>query len=158
MSCRPAPGPTREAGHLQPSFRPRAAPSFEARPCGAATTTSDRFCAWLDRLKPKVLTSQTITNVDPYQAMLINRNRGGSMLLGGQTLYILECHPAGYAVLAANEAEKAANIRLLEVITFGAFGRLWLGGTEADRTTPGDTALTLIPLGPSSWASSFTSM
>jgi hypothetical protein len=84
-----------------------------------------------DRLKPAVLTSQTITNVDPYQAMLINRNRGGSMLLGGQTLYILECHPAGYAVLAANEAEKASPITIVEVRPFGAFGRLWLGGTEA---------------------------
>ena len=84
-----------------------------------------------DRLKPKVLTSQTITNVDSYQAMLINRSRGGSMLLGGQTLYILECHPAGYAVLAANEAEKAAPITIVEVRPFGAFGRIWLGGTEA---------------------------
>ena len=46
--------------------------------------------------------------------MLINRSRGGSMLLGGQTLYILECHPAGYAVLAANEAEKAAPITIVE--------------------------------------------
>jgi ethanolamine utilization microcompartment shell protein EutL len=84
-----------------------------------------------DRLKPKVLTSQTITNVDPYQAMLINRSRGGSMLLGGQTLYILECHPAGYAVLAANEAEKAAPITIVDVRPSGAFGRIWLGGTEA---------------------------
>jgi hypothetical protein len=84
-----------------------------------------------DRLKPKVVTSQTITAIDPYQAMLINRNRRGSMLLGGQTLYILECHPAGYASLAANEAEKASPITIVEVQPVGAFGRLWLGGTEA---------------------------
>jgi hypothetical protein len=63
--------------------------------------------------------------------MLINRSRSGSMLLGGQTLFILECHPAGYAVLAANEAEKAAPITIIEVRPAGAFGRLWLGGTEA---------------------------
>jgi hypothetical protein len=84
-----------------------------------------------ERLKPKVVTSQTITAIDPYQAMLINRNRKGSMLLGGQTLYILECHPAGYASLAANEAEKASPITIVEVQPVGAFGRLWLGGTEA---------------------------
>ena len=54
------------------------------------------------------------------------------MLLQGQTLYILEVHPAGYAAIAANEAEKAAPIHLLEVITFGAFGRMWLGGWEAE--------------------------
>jgi hypothetical protein len=83
------------------------------------------------RLKPKVMTSQAITSVSPYHATLVNRNRGGSMLLGGQTLYILEVHPAGYAALAANEAEKASPITIIEVRPFGAFGRVWLGGTEA---------------------------
>lgn len=84
-----------------------------------------------DRMKPKVMTSQSITNVSPYHATLVNRSRQGSMLLGGQTLYILECLPAGYAALAANEAEKASPITLIEVRPYGAFGRLWLGGTEA---------------------------
>jgi ethanolamine utilization microcompartment shell protein EutL len=84
-----------------------------------------------DRLKPRVLSSQTITNVEHYQAQLINRIRYGNMLLGGQTLYILEVHPAGYATLAANEAEKAADVSLVEMQPFGAFGRLYLGGTEA---------------------------
>jgi hypothetical protein len=84
------------------------------------------------RLKPRVISSQTITGVEGAQAQLINRMRHGDMLTQGQTLYILEVHPAGYAAIAANEAEKAANVRLLEVVTFGAFGRLWLGGGEAD--------------------------
>ena len=85
-----------------------------------------------DRLKPKVMPSQTITGIDGHQAALINRMRHGDMLSQSQTLYILEVHPAGYAAIAANEAEKAADISLLEVITFGAFGRLWLGGDEAN--------------------------
>lgn len=83
------------------------------------------------RQKPRILTTQTITNVSPYQAMLINRNRQGSMLIGGQTLYLLEVEPAGYAALAANEAEKASPITIIDVIAFGAFGRVYLGGTEA---------------------------
>ena len=58
--------------------------------------------------------------------------RHGDMIVGGQTLYILEVFPAAYASIAANEAEKAAPIHLLEMITFGAFGRLWLGGWEAE--------------------------
>ena len=58
--------------------------------------------------------------------------RHGDMIVAGQTLYILEVYPAAYTALAANEAEKAAPIRLLEVITCGAFGRLWLGGSEAE--------------------------
>ncbi len=85
-----------------------------------------------DRLKPRVMTSQTITGIDGHQAALINRMRHGDMLSESQTLYILEVHPAGYAAIAANEAEKAGDISLLEVITFGAFGRLWLGGDEAN--------------------------
>jgi hypothetical protein len=84
-----------------------------------------------DRLRPKIKTTQIITNMDPYQAMLINRMRQGSMLLAGQTLYILEVHPAGYAALAANEAEKASPIAIVHVQPFGAFGRVYLGGTEA---------------------------
>jgi hypothetical protein len=54
------------------------------------------------------------------------------MLLAGQTLYVLEVEPAGYAALAANEAEKAAHINILEVRAFGSFGRVYLGGEERD--------------------------
>jgi len=85
-----------------------------------------------DRLKPKILTSEIITGIDDYQSMLVNRNRSGMMLLGGETLYILEVHPAAYAVIAANEAEKAANIKLIQMQPYGAFGRLQLGGSESD--------------------------
>jgi hypothetical protein len=85
-----------------------------------------------DRLRPRVMSSQTITGVDGHQAQLLNRMRHGDMIAQGQTLFILEVHPAAYAAIAANEAEKAADVHLLEVITFGAFGRLWLGGWEAE--------------------------
>jgi hypothetical protein len=84
-----------------------------------------------DRLKPKIFSSEIITDIDDYQAMLINRSRKGSMLLSGQTLYILEVHPAGYATIAANEAEKASPITLIDLQPYGAFGRLYLGGSEA---------------------------
>lgn len=85
-----------------------------------------------DRLAPAILTSEIITGVDDYQSMLINRNRSGMMLLGGETLYILEVHPAAYVTLAANEAEKAADIKLIDMRPYGAFGRLQLGGGESD--------------------------
>jgi len=83
-----------------------------------------------DRMKPRILTSQVITGIQGYHTQLINRVRHGDMILQGQTMLTLEVHPAGYALLATNEAEKAANIKVLELITFGAFGRLWLGGDE----------------------------
>lgn len=83
-----------------------------------------------DRLTPRVVTSEIITGTDAYQTMLINRMRHGDCILKGQSLYILETHPAGYALLAANEAEKASPIKLLEVVSFGAYGRLYLGGGD----------------------------
>jgi ethanolamine utilization microcompartment shell protein EutL len=85
-----------------------------------------------DRRKPKVISSQVIRHVDDYQTQLINRMRHGNLLLGGQTMYVLECEPAAYSALAANEAEKAANINILEVRSFGSFGRMFLGGEESD--------------------------
>lgn len=85
-----------------------------------------------DSLKPKVVSSQIIRNIDAYQAQLINRNRRGQLLLEGQTLYVLEVQPAAYAALAANEAEKAALINILQVSAIGSFGRLYLGGEERD--------------------------
>ncbi len=85
-----------------------------------------------DRLKPKILSSQIIRRIDDHHAQLINRMRHGQMIVPGQTLYVLECEPAGYAALAANEAEKAANINVLEVRAAGAMGRVFLGGEEED--------------------------
>lgn len=85
-----------------------------------------------DRVKPRVLSSQIIRRIDDHHAQLINRMRHGQMIIPGQTLYVLECNPAAYAALAANEAEKASNINVLEVRAFGAVGRVYLGGEEQD--------------------------
>jgi hypothetical protein len=85
-----------------------------------------------DRLAPRVLSREIITGVDGHQSAMINRMRHGQMLLDGETLYTLEVQPAGYAALAANEAEKRAEIGLLEMVTFGAVGRVWLGGREEE--------------------------
>jgi len=85
-----------------------------------------------DRLKPTILSSQIVRHIDDHQAQLINRMRHGQMITPGQTLYVLECLPAAYAALAANEAEKASEINVLEVRAFGAVGRVYLGGEEAD--------------------------
>jgi hypothetical protein len=84
-----------------------------------------------DRLKPRMVSHQVIRAIEPYQAQLINRTRYGSMIIPGQSLYILETEPAGYSVFAANEAEKAARITLVDANPIGAFGRLYLGGPEA---------------------------
>jgi hypothetical protein len=64
--------------------------------------------------------------------MMINRTRAGMLVLGGDTLYTLEVHPAVYAVLAANEAEKHSPIRIVGLGVEGAVGRLRLAGTDAE--------------------------
>lgn len=85
-----------------------------------------------DRWKPKIYSSQVIRRIDDHQTQLINRMRHGNMIIPGQTLYVMEVQPAAYAALAANEAEKAAEINVLEVRAFGSFGRVYLGGEERD--------------------------
>ncbi len=85
-----------------------------------------------DRLKPVIVSEQIITGVTGYHSQIVNRMRHGNFIREADTLYVLETHPAGYAVIAANEAEKAANIDVLEFRSFGAFGRVYLGGREED--------------------------
>jgi len=85
-----------------------------------------------DRWKPKIYSSQVIRRIDDHQTQLINRMRHGNMIIPGQTLFVMEVQPAAYAALAANEAEKAAEINILEVRAFGSFGRVYLGGEERD--------------------------
>ncbi len=103
----------------------------EVRAAGAAILDA-LGVAESDRIKPVVVSSQIIRHVDAHQVQLVNRMRYGHMLLAGQTLYVLEVEPAGYAALAANEAEKAADINILDVRAFGSFGRVYLGGEERD--------------------------
>ncbi|HUS66112.1 MAG TPA: hypothetical protein VMZ28_16280 [Kofleriaceae bacterium] len=92
------------------------------------------------RLKPKVATNQIIRSVEAYQTQIINRSSSGMMILPGDSLFILETEPAGYAVLAANEAEKAARISLVNVTPYGAFGRLYLAGPEAEIDAASEAA------------------
>lgn len=97
-----------------------------------------------DGLKPNIVSSQIIRNIDAYQAQLVNRDCRGQMLLEGQTLYVLEVQPAAYAALAANEAEKAALINILKVTAIGSFGRMYLGGEERDIIAGSAAALAAI--------------
>ena len=94
-----------------------------------------------DRVKPKVVSSKMVTGIDPYMAQRINKASYGGLLLGGQTLCVLEVTPAAYVVLAANEAEKAANITLVHYRDTGAFGRLYISGTESEVGIARDAAV-----------------
>jgi ethanolamine utilization microcompartment shell protein EutL len=93
-----------------------------------------------DRIKPTISSVQTVTNVHPYQAALMNRKRRGTLLIPGDTLLVLELAPAAYTTLAANEAEKAADIRLLDALSVGRFGRLFISGEDTSVRRAGDAA------------------
>jgi ethanolamine utilization microcompartment shell protein EutL len=84
------------------------------------------------RHKPEILSSTIIRHLDDRQTQLINRTRHGHMIVAGQSLYTLEVQPAANAALAANEAEKAANIKVLEIVSFGSLGRVYLAGDDRD--------------------------
>jgi len=94
-----------------------------------------------DRIKPSIASVQVITNVDPYQAQLLNRFRKGSMLVPGETMLVLECAPAAYINYACNEAEKKASIKIIHVSSVGRFGRMWLSGTESEIVSAKNAAV-----------------
>jgi ethanolamine utilization microcompartment shell protein EutL len=85
-----------------------------------------------DRAAPQIASTQVITNVDPYQAQLINKMRRGSLIVPGQTLLIMEVEPAAYIALAANEAEKAAAVQQVQISNVGRFGRYFAAGSESE--------------------------
>lgn len=93
-----------------------------------------------DRIKPNVVTHQIIRAIEPYQAQIVNRNSWGNMILPGQSLFLMETDPAGYVSFAANEAEKAANVYLVDIRPYGAFGRLYMAGSEAEIDAAAEAA------------------
>jgi ethanolamine utilization microcompartment shell protein EutL len=112
---------------------------FHARSTSAVKAAAEAVLAELgvgaaDAMKPKILASRVVTRIDPLHAFLINRNKGGSMILGGETLFVLEAEPAAYAILAANEAEKAATVKIVDYRMIGATGRLYLAGSQSEVT------------------------
>lgn len=97
-----------------------------------------------DRIKPRLVSNTIIRAIEPMHAMILDKIRFGSMIEPGESLYILETEPAAYAALAANEAEKAANVKLVDVTPYGAFGRLYLAGSESEIDSAAEAAVAAI--------------
>ncbi len=97
-------------------------------------TTADKA------MKPQILASKIVTRIDHLHAFLINRNKSGSMILPGESLFVLEMQPAAYAILATNEAEKAADIKVVDYRMMGATGRVYLSGTRVRHPRGGAAA------------------
>ena len=119
---------------------------IHSRSTAAVQAASDAVLAALgaspdQATRPQILASELITNIDHQHAFLINRNKLGSMALPGESLFVLEMQPASYAILATNEAEKAARVKVVDYRMIGATGRVYLAGMEADVRTAGDAAV-----------------
>ena len=98
----------------------------------AAAVLDDLGALEEDATRPQILANTIISSIDHQQAFLINRNKIGSMALPGESLFVLEVQPASYAILATNEAEKAADVKVVDYRMIGATGRVYLAGQEAD--------------------------
>lgn len=125
----------RQFGYLQLHSR-----STDAVRLAASAVLNAMGASESDARKPEVLASKIISNVDTEHAFLINRNRSGSMLLPGDSLFVMEMQPASYAILATNEAEKASPIRVIDYRMMGATGRVYLAGDEDAVRTAADAA------------------
>lgn len=117
----------RQFGYLEIHSR-----STEAVRSAAAAVLDVLDASATDAMTPTILASQVVSRIDAQHAFLINRNKVGSMALAGETLFVLEMQPASYAILATNEAEKAADIKVIDYRMIGATGRVYLTGREAD--------------------------
>ncbi len=96
------------------------------------------------RKRPEVTSAQVISNVDPYQAQLINKFRKGAMLVPGETLFVMEVSPAAYIALAANEAEKATGLKIVDVRNVGRNGRLFVAGGQSEVLAAKEAAVAAI--------------
>ncbi|WP_374378817.1 hypothetical protein [Dongia sp.] len=122
---------------------------FHSRSTAAVKSAAD---AVLDELgarreqatKPQILASKIVTRIDNGHAFLINRNKSGSMILPGESLFVLEMQPASYAILATNEAEKHADIKVIDFRMFGATGRVYLSGEESNVRMGAEAALSVL--------------
>lgn len=99
----------------------------------------------LDRRRPRIVSEQIISNIDPYQAQLINRdNRYGSIIIPGESLFILEVEPAAYISIAVNEAEKNSQTKIVTFDPVGRYGRMYMSGTESEVRNARESAIATI--------------
>jgi hypothetical protein len=98
-----------------------------------------------DQLRPRVLFCDVIEDITDRQAILINRTRGGSMILPGDSLLVCEVTPALFTALAANEAERAApGVTLVDVSMIGVAGRIYLSGAADTVTAARDAIIAVL--------------
>lgn len=97
-----------------------------------------------DRSRLQVLTNMTIRGIEQDHAIYFTGTSKGNMVLANDSVLILEVAPAAYLTIAANEALKAARIKLNEMRPFGATGRLVMSGPESEIDSAKEAALGIL--------------
>lgn len=93
-----------------------------------------------DRAGVEILTKKTIRSVEQDHAIMFTGQATGNMVVAGESVFIMEAAPAAYLMIAANEALKAADIKLVDIKPFGATGRLILAGSESEIDSAAERA------------------
>jgi ethanolamine utilization microcompartment shell protein EutL len=94
-----------------------------------------------DRAPCTILQNKIIRSVEQDHAISFTGTSRGNMVVAGESILILETTPAAYLTLAANEALKAARVKLVTIRPFGATGRLVLAGPESEIDSAAAAAL-----------------
>ena len=97
-----------------------------------------------DRAPLKILTNMVIRGIEQDHAIFFTGTSKGNMVLANESVFILEVTPAAYLTIACNEALKAANIKLVSIVPFGATGRLVVSGEESEIDSAKEAALKVL--------------
>lgn len=85
-----------------------------------------------DRTRVELVTNMVIRGIEQDHAIYFTGTSKGNMVLAGESVFILEVAPAAYLTVSCNEALKAGNVKLINMVPFGATGRLVMSGPEAE--------------------------
>ena len=107
----------------------------------AGKTVLDRYGPEESQLKPRIVSTQIITSVDPYEAQLITNFANTSFMIANKSLFVLEITPSCFATLACNEAEKNAQVTIVGLQWTGRTGRVYISGSEEDILAAKDASL-----------------
>ncbi|MBM4372775.1 MAG: BMC domain-containing protein [Deltaproteobacteria bacterium] len=97
-----------------------------------------------DRSEVKILAKHVIRGVEQDHAIAFTGVSKGHMIVGGESVLIMEAEPAAYLAIACNEALKAAEVKLNMVKPFGATGRLILNGPESEIDSAAEAAIAIL--------------
>jgi ethanolamine utilization microcompartment shell protein EutS len=97
-----------------------------------------------DRARITIATNMIIRGIEQDHAIYFTGTSKGYMVLANESVFILEITPAAYLLIAANEALKAADIKLISIRPFGATGRLVMSGPESEIDSAAEAALAIL--------------